>query len=31
VTGAAAANAKAAALAKYPGTVERVMQLSDGT
>jgi len=31
VTGAAAAKAKAAALAKYPGTVERVMQLSDGS
>lgn len=31
VTGTAAAKAKAAALAKYPGTVERVMQLSDGS
>src|SRR4051794_30819801 len=31
VTGAAADKAKAAALAKYPGTVERVMQLSDGS
>jgi hypothetical protein len=30
-TGAAAAKTKAAALAKYPGTVERVMQLSDGS
>jgi hypothetical protein len=30
-TGAAADKAKAAALAKYPGTVERVMQLSDGS
>jgi hypothetical protein len=31
VTGAAAAKAKAAALAKYPGTVERVMKLPDGS
>lgn len=31
VTGAAAAKAKAAALAKYPGTVERVVQLPDGS
>jgi hypothetical protein len=31
VTGAAAAKAKAAALARYPGTVERVMQLADGS
>jgi hypothetical protein len=31
VTGAAADKAKAAALAKYPGTVERVVQLSDGS
>jgi glucose/arabinose dehydrogenase len=31
VTGAAADKAKAAALAKYPGTVERVMKLSDGS
>jgi hypothetical protein len=31
VTGTAAAKAKAAALAKYPGTVERVMQLGDGS
>jgi hypothetical protein len=30
-TGAAADKAKAAALAKYPGTVERVMQLPDGS
>jgi hypothetical protein len=30
-TGAAAAKAKAAALARYPGTVERVMKLSDGS
>ena len=30
-TGTAASRAKAAALAKYPGTVERVMQLSDGS
>jgi hypothetical protein len=30
-TGAAADKAKAAALAKYPGTVERVMKLSDGS
>jgi hypothetical protein len=31
VTGAAAAKAKAAALAKYPGSVERVTQLPDGS
>jgi hypothetical protein len=31
VTGAAADKAKAAALAKYPGTAERVMKLSDGS
>jgi uncharacterized lipoprotein YajG len=31
VTGAAADKAEAAALARYPGTVERVMQLSDGS
>jgi len=31
VTGAAAAKAKAAATAKYAGTVERVMQLPDGS
>jgi hypothetical protein len=31
VTGATATKAKAAALAKYPGTAERVMQLSDGS
>jgi hypothetical protein len=31
VTGANADKAKAAALAKYPGTVERVMELSDGS
>src|SRR3954453_7468564 len=31
VTGAAADKAKAAATAKYPGTVERVEQLSDGS
>jgi hypothetical protein len=31
VTGAAAAKAKAAATAKYPGTVERVVQLPDGS
>jgi hypothetical protein len=31
VTGTAAAKAKAAATAKYPGTVERVMQLPDGS
>ena len=31
VTGAAADKAKAAAVAKYPGTVERVEQLSDGS
>ena len=31
VTGTAAAKAKAAALAKYPGTVERVLQLDDGS
>jgi hypothetical protein len=31
VTGAAADKAEAAALAKYPGTVERVMKLSDGS
>ncbi len=31
VTGAGADKAKAAALAKYPGTVERVEQLSDGS
>jgi hypothetical protein len=31
VTGATADKAKAAALAKYPGTAERVMQLSDGS
>ena len=31
VTGAAADKAKAAALAKYPGTVERGMQLPDGS
>jgi hypothetical protein len=31
VTGAAADKAKAAATAKYPGTVERVMQLPDGS
>jgi hypothetical protein len=31
VTGAAAEKAKAAALAKYPGTVERVLQLDDGS
>jgi hypothetical protein len=30
-TGAAADTAKAAALAKYPGTVERVMTLADGS
>jgi hypothetical protein len=30
-TGTAAAKAKAAALAKYPGTAERVMQLPDGS
>jgi hypothetical protein len=31
ITGAAADKAKAAALAKYPGTVNRVLQLSDGS
>jgi hypothetical protein len=31
VAGAAAAKVKAAALAKYPGTVERVFKLSDGS
>jgi hypothetical protein len=31
VTGTAAAKTKAAATAKYPGTVERVMQLPDGS
>ncbi len=31
VTGTVAAKAKAAALAKYPGTVERVRQLDDGS
>jgi hypothetical protein len=31
VTGAAAAKAKAAALTKYKGTVERVMKLQDGS
>jgi hypothetical protein len=31
VTGAAASKAKAAALAKYDGTVERVMKLDDGS
>jgi hypothetical protein len=31
VTGAQADKAKAAALAKYPGTVERVVQLPDGS
>jgi hypothetical protein len=31
VTGTAAAKAKAAALARYHGTVERVMQLGDGS
>jgi hypothetical protein len=31
ITGAAAEKAKAAALAKYPGTVNRVLQLSDGS
>jgi hypothetical protein len=31
VTGAAADKAKAAATAKYPGTVERVMKLDDGS
>ena len=31
VTGAAADKAKAAATAKYPGTVERVMRLPDGS
>jgi hypothetical protein len=31
VTGASADKAKAAALAKYPGTAERVMKLSDGS
>jgi len=31
VTGAAAEKAKAAALAKYSGTVNRVLQLSDGS
>jgi hypothetical protein len=31
VTGAAADKAKAAALAKYPGTAERVEKLSDGS
>jgi hypothetical protein len=31
VTGAAAAKAEAAALAKYAGTVERVVQLPDGS
>jgi hypothetical protein len=31
VTGAAAAKAKAAALARYPGTVERVLKLPDGS
>jgi hypothetical protein len=31
VTGAAADKAKAAALAKYPGTAERVMKLADGS
>jgi hypothetical protein len=31
ITGEAAEKAKAAALAKYSGTVNRVMQLSDGT
>jgi len=31
VSGAAAAKAKAAALAKYKGTVERVMKLDDGS
>ena len=30
ITGAAADKAKAAALAKYPGTVNRVLKLSDG-
>ncbi|MEA2368827.1 MAG: hypothetical protein QOH38_1545 [Thermoleophilaceae bacterium] len=31
VTGAAANKAKAAALAKYPGTVNRVLKLTDGS
>jgi hypothetical protein len=31
ITGAAAEKAKAAALAKYSGTVNRVLQLSDGS
>lgn len=31
VTGATATKVKAAVLAKYPGTVERVMQTPDGT
>ena len=31
VTGTAAAKAKAAALAKYKGTVEQIMQLDDGS
>jgi hypothetical protein len=31
VTGTAADKARAAALAKYPGTAERVMQLADGS
>ncbi|MEA2389483.1 MAG: hypothetical protein QOG41_2256 [Thermoleophilaceae bacterium] len=31
VTGAAANKAKAAALARYPGTVNRVLKLSDGS
>src|SRR3954469_18218727 len=31
VSGAAAAKARQAALAKYPGTVERVMQLANGS
>ena len=31
ITGAAADKAKAAALAKYPGTVNRVLKLSDGS
>jgi hypothetical protein len=31
VTGTAATKAKKAALAKYPGTVERIMQLPDGS
>jgi hypothetical protein len=30
-TGTEATKAKAAALAKYPGTVERVMKLADGS